>query len=355
VDTVETLARQPWVIAAAVVVAGFLAGRLLLALAQPLLARLARRSSWEWDDPLVAALAMPLSLLVAIRALHAALPWLPIDGHSRELVAAASALLTTALVIWAGFRTIDVVVSVLSQRAWARERPASRSLLAIGGRIVKAALVALSAIMILAFLGVSVASLVAGLGIGGLALALASQKTVENLFGTVSIGVDQPLREGDFVRVAGFLGTVESIGLRSTRLRTLDRTLVTIPNGQLADAHVESYTVRDRILLSCTLRLVYGTTVGQLRAILGRLEGLLRDHPRVWPDAVVARFSGFGASSLDLELMAWFQTSDWNEFRDIRQEIFLATMAVVEEEGSAFALPSQTIHLAAPPAAADRA
>jgi MscS family membrane protein len=164
----------------------------------------------------------------------------------------------------------------------------------------------------------------------------------------VSIGVDQPLREGDFVRVAGFLGTVEAIGLRSTRIRTLDRTLVTIPNGQLADQHVESFAARDRILLSCTLGLVYETSAAQMRAILERLERLLRAHPKVWPDVVVVRFQGFGASSLDVGLMAWFQTSDWNEFRDIRQEIFLDVMAVIDAEGSAFAFPTQTIHVAAP-------
>ena len=189
-DVLESIGRQPWVIATALVVGGFLASRLLVALVRPLLARLARSSSWRWDDLLVAAVATPLSLLVAIRLLHGALPWLPVDARTGELVRSASAMLTTAAVMWAGFRTIDVAVSVLAQRPWALDRPASRSLLAIGGRVAKAALVVLSAIMVLAYLGVSVASLAAGLGIGGLALALASQKTVENLFGTISNGVD---------------------------------------------------------------------------------------------------------------------------------------------------------------------
>jgi len=150
-------------------------------------------------------------------------------------------------------------------------------------------------VAVLSELGYPVASLIAGLGIGGLALALAlaAQKTVENLFGAFSIGVDQPFQEGDFVRIEDFVGTVESVGLRSTRIRTLDRTLIIMPNGKLADMRIETFSVRDRMRLSCVIGLVYSTTETQMRQVLTGLEARLRAHPKIWAETVVVRFAAF--------------------------------------------------------------
>ena len=134
-------------------------------------------------------------------------------------------------------------------------------------------------------------------------------------------------------------------GFRSTRIRTLDRTLISLPNGKLADMRLESFSARDRLRLACTIGLVYGTRADEMRRVLAGLEGVLRAHPKIWPDAVVVRFKEFGASSLDIEVMAWFLTSDWGEFQAIRQEVLLAFMDVVERSGSAFAFPTQTVYL----------
>jgi MscS family membrane protein len=338
---------SPWAVLVVAVSAGYLVGRLFMLVLRPAVARLAARSAWEWDDALVAAAGAPISLLLAAQGLRVASPWLPLDERGQGLLDTGLAVVTTALVLWTAFRGVDVVIGALARREWAIQRAASRSLLAIAGRFAKVVIVALSLIVFLAYLGVSVASLIAGLGIGGLALALAAQKTVENLFGTLSIGVDQPLREGDFVRVAEHLGTVEAIGLRSTTIRTLDRTLVTVPNGQLADSKIESYTARDRIRLACTLGLVYDTTAAQLRGVLQGVEAVLRGHAKIWPDTVVVRFQQFGESSLDIEVMAWFETSDWGEFQGIRQDVLLAFMAVIEEAGTSLAFPTRTVHVAA--------
>jgi MscS family membrane protein len=172
---------------------------------------------------------------------------------------------------------------------------------------------------------------------------------MENLFGAFSIGADQPFREGDFVRIEDFVGTVEHIGLRSTKVRTLDRTLITVPNGRLAEMRLESFSARDRIRLACTIGLVYETSAGQMREVLAGLERVLREHPKIWPDAVVVRFMAFGASSLDIEVMAWFQTSDWGEFQAIRQDVLIDFMDVVERARTGFAFPTRTIHLAPAP------
>jgi MscS family membrane protein len=344
----EDIATAPWTITLAAVVLAYIAGRIIVRIARPVLAGIAGRTTAEWDDKLVELMASPLSLVLALQALRVASPWLPLEGRALTTMTGAIAIITTIAILWSAFRAIDLARSVLERRSWAIDRPSSRSLLAIGSRFAKVTVLIVGGIVALAQLGVSVASLVAGLGIGGLAVALAAQKTLENVFGTLSIGIDQPMREGDFVKLYDFVGTVEQIGLRSTRIRTLDRTIITVPNGELANQRIESYSVRDRLRLAATIGLVYGTTSQQMRDILAALEAILRRHPKIWPDGVVVRFKELAASSLDIEVMAWFQTSEWSEFQGIRQDILLDFMAAIEQHGSSVAFPTRTLHIASP-------
>lgn len=164
--------------------------------------------------------------------------------------------------------------------------------------------------------------------------------------------MDQPFLVGDWVSVSGVQGAIEAIGLRSTRIRTIDRTVVTIPNGSLAEAQSENFGARERIRLNATIGLEYGTPAAVIRRIRDEVEALLRAYPLTWPDRVQVRFSNFGASSLDIEFFCWLQTTAIDEFRTAREEIFLGIMEVVERNGASFAFPTQTIHLAggaAPP------
>jgi MscS family membrane protein len=341
----------PWLVTLVAVVCAYIIGRIIVRLARPLLARMTGRTTSEWDDQLVELMASPLGMVLALQALRVASPWLPLDIRATAMLADAVAIVTTLAVLWTAFRGIDLARAVLERRSWAIDRPSSRSLLSISARFAKVSVLVISVIVALAQLGVSVASLVAGLGIGGLAVALAAQKTVENLFGTLSIGVDQPMREGDLVKLYDFIGTVEQIGLRSTRIRTLDRTIITIPNGELANQRIESFAVRDRLRFAALIGLVYGTPSPQVRAILAELEAILRRHPKIWPDTVVVYLKELGASALEIEVMAWFQTTDAVEFQRIRQELLLDFMAAIERHGSAIAFPTRTVHLApgAPP------
>src|SRR6185295_9678190 len=134
-------------------------------------------------------------------------------------------------------------------------------------------------------------------------------------------------RVGDFVNIEGAVtGNVERIGMRSTRVRTLDRTLVSIPNGKLADMRIETFGARDRIRFAATIGLVYGTREDQLRGIVSGVEALLRATPKVWPDSVVSSLAALSASSLDIEVLCWFETSDYAEFRELRQQVLFAIM-----------------------------
>lgn len=311
-----------------------------------------KRTRTQWDDVLLNRMAGPLTLVWGIAACYVLLPWLSLYEPAEMFVERVLRAAFYVSFFWALLRTVDVAADFLNGSTWGVAHRAIAAFIPLGVRIAKVVVLAMAAIAILSELGFPVASLIAGLGIGGLALALAAQKTVENLFGSVSLGVDQPIRVGDFVKVEDFVGTVESIGLRSTRIRTLGRTLVSIPNGKLADMRLETFAPRDRILFNPILGVVYGTTEAQMRAIVTRCEQLLREHPRVWKEAIRVVFTQFGASSLDIEVFCWFETPDWNEFNYLRQDVLLRFMKVVEEEGSSFAFPSRTVHLVQTPSPA---
>lgn len=250
-----------------------------------------------------------------------------------------------ALVVffWALSRGVDAGRQRMLESAWIRERPSTRSLAQLGAKIGQIFLLVIGVVALLSELGYPVASLVAGLGIGGLAVALAAQKTLENLFGALALGADQPFREGDFVNIEGLLGTVESIGLRSTRIRTLDRTLVSIPNGKLAELRLESFAVRDRLRFSCTLGLVYGSSEQQVRSVIAGVEGVLRAHPKLFPDGVMVRLEEIGLQSLNIDVGCWFATSNWDEFMLIREDTLLAFLRVIENAGTTLALPTRTV------------
>jgi len=195
-------------------------------------------------------------------------------------------------------------------------------------------------------LGIPVYGIVAGLGVGGLAIALAAQSTIENLIGGLNLFADKPIRVGEFCQYGDAIGTVEAVGIRSTRIRGIDRTLTTIPNAVLTKIPIVNFTQRDRMLLKAVIALRYETKPEQLRYVLAKLRELLLAHPKVTPEPARVRFIGFGESSLNLEVFAYIGTSDWNEFLAIQEDIHLRIMEVIAASGTGFAFPSQTLYFA---------
>jgi MscS family membrane protein len=324
---------------------------LALALAVPLsrvtralIERLSRRDARPGGGHL-ARVSGPLLLGWAAALYALGLPWLRLHEDARAATQIGVRALGLVAFYWALARGIDVLRDTLAASSWGRSHTSTRALLPLGAKVGTVLVVVLAVVAFLSELGYPVASLVAGLGIGGVAVALGAQKTLENLFGAFSIGADQPFLQGDLVRVGDLVGNVEVVGLRSTRIRTPERTLVTIPNGKLAELQIESLAERDRLLFSTTLRLVYGTRAEQLRAILAGLEGALREQPKLWPDGVSVRLVGLGEWSLNIEVSAHFSTRDWNEFLVIREQLLLRFLEVVEREGSAFAFPARSVQL----------
>ncbi len=334
-----------WIALPLLLIGAWVGGRVLGGLTRAILRRLTARTDTDWDDRLLERIGPQLTFAWGLAIFGWALPSLGLTPEAHGIFSAFLKAGAVVVVFWALWRSVDVFAETLLSSPWAATSPSARNLLSIGANLVKGAIAGAGALAVLSAFGYPVTTLLAGLGIGGLAFAFGAQKTVENLFGSISLAIDQPFLVGDFVKVEDFVGTVEEIGIRSTRFRTLDRTVISIPNGNLSNQRLETFAARDRMRLATTIGLEYGTTHAQMIEVVDGIERVLREHPKIWPDAQVVKFKEFGASSLDIEVMAWFQVPAWSDFQLCRQEALLGFMKVVEDAGTGFAFPTRTVHL----------
>ena len=216
-------------------------------------------------------------------------------------------------------------------------------------RLIAGTVGTVGVIVILAYggqaLGLPILSVFAGLGIGGLAIALAIKPTLENLIGGVVLYVDKPVRVGDFCSFGTKMATVETIGIRSIQLRALDRTLITVPNAQFVDLELVNWAACNQLMMKETIGVRYETTPDQLRYVLAKLREMLQGHPRLNSQKVRARFSGYGNSSLNITIRVYAETKEWDEFHAIREDILLRIYDVITEAGTGFAFQSHTLYM----------
>ncbi|HEY3446546.1 MAG TPA: mechanosensitive ion channel domain-containing protein [Myxococcales bacterium] len=320
--------------------------------AQRVLAKLASKTRWEWDDELVEAMKGPLAAaFTLVLFLGLCVPLALAEGPYQVVLACAKIV---ALVAggWLVLRLIDVSGAALTVFFKGRNDDLATAMVPVFRKVLKPVAAALVFVVVLQNMGLNVAGLLAGLGIGGIAIALAGKSTLENLFGSLAIAFDRPFKIGEFVKVGDFIGTVEEVGLRSTRIRTLDRTLVSIPNGQMADAKVENFARRDRFKVLVTLGLEYGVKVDQLKLVVDDLKKLLLKHPKVNQDGFSVRFVGYGDHSQDIEIFCYVEAPGFDAFTGIREELLFEFGRIVERAGASFAFPTQTV-LQAPAPKAD--
>lgn len=316
-------------------------GRLLAYLSVVVATRLTRK--WSVSARFLQRLRRPMTVGWAVAAFALTLPDLGLTVRADELLERVLRALAYLAFFWALFRATSLGGAEVARADWARAKPGVRSLASVGVKLGKVVVASLALMVALSELGYPVTSVVAGLGIGGVALALAAQKTVENLFGSISILADQPFVVGDTIRVDTVEGTVESIGLRSTRLRTVDRTLVVIPNGKLADMRIESLGARDRIRFSVKLSVARDATVAQLRGIVAAVRRRLESHEKVRKEDVFVRLTGLGEQSYDIDVGAPVDTLDLAEFARVREELLCACIEEVQSNGAALAVPTRRL------------
>jgi MscS family membrane protein len=251
-------------------------------------------------------------------------------------------IISTNWILW---RVIQWFLRNVRNRALAHGRGGAGSLLLLGERLAKAAVFITAVFFVLGTLGFNMTTALAGLGIGGLAIGFGAQKTIENLFGGVSVLGDEVIRVGDVCRFGDRTGTVEDIGLRSTRVRTEERTLLAIPNGTVATINIENLSRRDKILFKTNLGLRLETKADHLRFVLTEIRSLLYSHAKVDTKSVRVRLIDITSGSHTVEVFCYILTQDFNEFAAVREDLLLRMMDLVEDSGTDLARPSQTLYV----------
>ena len=283
----------------------------------------------------------PIRVALAVAGLRAEMAVTPPATLSRTFIERALGMIFVLAVAWAGAAVVDLITERWRSRLDPRMQAVSYSVLPLGRQVLKLSLFLIAILSVLSVWGYNTTTILAGLGVGGIAVALAAQKTIENLFGGISVIGDRPVLVGDVCRFGDRVGTVMHIGLRSTRIRTPERTIVSVPNAQFSSMELENISGRDKIWFHPTLNLRRDTKSEQLMEVLASFGKILTDHPKVETGKLPVRFIGVGPYSLDVEVVAYVTTADYDEFLALQQELLLEMLRAVERAGTALAVPLQ--------------
>ena len=310
--------------------------------------RIADNDSDFWDAERRRLNRALLLLTVAITLL-VGFPTLDFDPDLENVVNQIASLLGALAVVLVAYRAIEIFTDVLAKRAAATETKFDDQLVPLLRTSLKLFVSVVGGLFILQNLDVNISSLIAGLGLGGLAIALAAQDSVRNLLGGVTIFADKPFEVGDWVIVDGIEGTVETVGFRSTRVRTFYNSLVTVPNGRLVDTGVDNMGKRRWRRYKTTLGVGYHTTPDQMQAFVEGIRAIISANPGMRKDYFIVEFHGFGATSLDILVYCFMDAADWTDELRTRHVLNLDIMRLAERLQVDFAFPTQTLHIAEMP------
>ena len=294
---------------------------------------------------LVSRAGTPVSFLILILGLYGAVRILPVSGTLVMWTKRLLLLLGTFDVVWLMMRAVDAVSDSMTELADGTESQLDDQLVPVLRKAAKVLLAALGVVFYMQAMGYPISGIVAGLGIGGLAVALAAQDTLSGIFASVAIFLDRPFMVGDFVKVGDTLGTVEEIGLRSSRIRTVGKTLITIPNKQIIDSVVDNWSLRPMRRTEITVGVTYDTGPAQMEELLSQLRSMLDESEDVDDAMKIVNFTTFAASSLNVELKFFLKTADYIEWLNMLEKINLRIMNIVDGLGLEFAFPSTSVYL----------
>jgi MscS family membrane protein len=328
-----------------VVILGLPAMYLVTLLLNRVLTALARRAFKGSGIIRGNVLPLPARLLLVTVMARLLIASLPLSLAVRQLLANAASLVIIVTVAWLLFLSNAEAERHLQQRIEPASVTAASSLLRLLRRGVDVLICFGAIVAALRQLGVDPTPALAGLGVGGIAVALAAQKTLENVIAGASLIFDKAVRVGDFIKMGEIIGTVDHIGLRSTRIRTLDRTIVSVPNSQIASASVETISARDKFWFHPIVSLRYETTTEQLRQIIDGITGLLAAQASVDRESVRVRFLRLASVSLDIEVFAYLYARDWNHFLELQEPLLVAVTGIVSRAGAAIAFPAHTMYV----------
>jgi len=331
-----------------VIVATFIVRAVVRYFVDRWLKKLAERTSTEADDRILQAFRRPAFFLVYIAGFYLALEVLNLPVDPINLPRFITALFTSLLIVdaaWFLYSATDILALYLQRFTAGTESKLDDQLVPIVRKGCRVVVILLALVMIIQNLGYSVSSLLAGLGLGGLAFALAAKDSLANMFGSITIFTDRPFQVGDWIKAPGVEGTVEDVGFRSTRVRTFEKTLVSIPNSKLAGNTIENMDARPVRRVSMTVGVTYETRADQMRKAVEAIREILKSHPEVWQDYWLVYFTDFGSSSLNIFVYYFSKSKVWAEYLEVRQDVNLKIMSKLEEMGLEIAFPTQTVYL----------
>jgi MscS family membrane protein len=309
------------------------------------LEQLLERTKTNLDEEFIRSTQEPLGWLIMVISFYVALLVLGLPERLMEVCGLALKTFGTIIISWFLFRALEVLIQGLQAFTEQTDNDIDDHLVPFVRRIFRVVLFVFTCILIIQQWGYDVTSLIAGLGIGGLAFALAAQDTVANWFGSIMIFTDRPFRIGDWVKTKYGEGVVEEVGLRSTTVRTFGKTLISVPNKELANTAVENFSEMTKRRIKTTIGLTYDTTEVQMSEVIENIRLLLQENEAIDQEYWLVNFVGFSDSSLDIFIYAFTHTTVWKEWLDTRQEIFLAIMKIVENAGTSFAFPSTSLYV----------
>ena len=337
-----------WLMAAVVLFITIVLQRVIVRIFRALTQTLTSRTQTQLDDVLLGAAEKPanwlvlvIGILLTINVLNPPVDIFPIV----PLANSGGRIISIALGIWFLWRMIDGIGTYYSTRA-------AQSLTALDDQLVpfivktlKIFLIITGVLVVAQNMGYSISGLIASLGIGGIAVAMAAKDTISNIFGSIMILIDRPFSIGDWIKTSEFEGVVEEIGFRSTRIRTFSKTLINVPNSMLANMVIDNIDARPKRRVKMRIGITYDTSPAKMKQAVAGIEEILKQHIGVDQEFSLVKFDEFEDSSLSIFLYYFTKTTHWEEYLQIRQEVNMQIMELLESLKLEFAFPSRTVYL----------
>jgi MscS family membrane protein len=337
-----------YAISALLLVGAFLLRRVVTTFIFNRLKKLAAKTETTLDDKLFPALEAPVAAFVMVTGIFAALKVLKLSATADQAIGNGSTVAFSLVLFWGLLRTLDALIDHAHEIARKKQMGIAAFMPWIKKTLVSI-FVVVGVLLTVQSLGYDVRAILGGLGIGGLAFALAAQDTIANLFGSIVVAIDQPFKLGEFVKIGANIGGVEDIGLRSTKIRLLDKSLLVVPNKTVAAEAIQNFSRFTQRRTEQVIGLTYDTSPAQMDAIVEEFRAIILAEAEVDPTSVMVFFRDFSASSLDLWVVYVAPDADFMKYMRLRQRINLAFMRAVEARGLSFAFPTQTVHVASLP------
>ncbi len=337
-----------WAVAAGLLLATVVVHRYALKWLHGLTRNITARTKTQLDDTLLEAAEKPLGWLILLLGVWGAIVVINPPSDVLPLLQIAERvgrMLSIVLIGWFLWRLIDGFAIYASSRAKQTDSSLDDQLVPFISKTLKLFLVVTGILVVAQNMGYSISGLIASLGIGGIAVAMAAKDTIANLFGSVMLLIDRPFVVGDWIKTSQFEGVVEEIGFRSTRIRTFARTLVNVPNSMLANMVIDNIDARSKRRIKMRIGITYDTTPEQMQQAIAGIERILASHPGVDKDFYLVKFDNFEDSALSIFLYYFSQSKDWATYLQVRQEVNMQIMQLLDELGLAFAFPSRSLYI----------